>query len=231
MKKTSKGIILLLSLTLGIWMWKSRGVPHPKLLEGIPNSILTSPIWVSKQNHENSYIQTSVIVPSQNDIQSEKVETLRKLQILKEIFTSKNDNDPRLDQDLKELTPHTKQALEEKYNSLHTELRNERGTLVFLIGRNLNSKEDFDFFRKVVSEAPCLSLNDCTNSINTSDSSDDNNAVEITLNYPQIVALKSLKSYLIKNPSSPEAKSVLEEALKSKSRLVAQMASEIIKKL
>ena len=118
-----------------------------------------------------------------------------KVIILSEILQSRNDNDPRLDSELRDLTPEERRELREFYRTLEWEDRNGRGTTVFLLGRNIDSEEDLDFFVEVLSEAPCLSLRDCeTAEAEFLPSVDDHDATkEITLAYPQVVALKSLE--------------------------------------
>src|SRR5215210_5756384 len=103
-------------------------------------------------------LQVAPIHPHQVDMPKKEVTDTKaadKLEILEEIFQTKNDNDPRLDQEFNQLTPKAKEALEEKYRQLTPESRNERGTIVFLLGKNLSSEEDFKFLREVVSEKRC----------------------------------------------------------------------------
>src|SRR5207302_220894 len=85
-----------------------------------------------------------------------------KLVILDEILRSRNDNDPRLDADFNDLSAETKRRFREKYGALAPEKRNERGTVVYLLGRNINDDRDWDFLREVAGEPPCLSLSDCS---------------------------------------------------------------------
>src|SRR5208282_5341547 len=66
----------------------------------------------------------------------------RKLAVLQEILDTKNDNDPRLDSDFKTLSESEKQALQEKYLSYTPEKLNERGTLIYLLGRNIENEKD-----------------------------------------------------------------------------------------
>ena len=71
---------------------------------------------------------------------------------LEEILKSKNDNDPRLDKDLSDLSLHFHKALYSKYQSLKPEDRNGRGTLVFLVARDLKNSADIEFLQKVYEE-------------------------------------------------------------------------------
>jgi hypothetical protein len=156
-------------------------------------------------------------------------EAEKKIKILEEIFQSKNDNDPRLDQEFNQLSDADKAALEKKYTELKQESRNERGTIVFLIGKTLNSEKDFDFMKKVLSEAPCLSLSDCSRATGPSGDQESHlsDVNKITLEYPQIVAMKSIERYLSSHPPSSTLIQVLQEAGRSKSPIVSQMATSL----
>jgi len=116
---------------------------------------------------------------------------------LKEIFASKNDNDPRLDTEFRNLTSAEKELLRQQYRALPPESLNERGTIVFLIGRELRTPEDFAFLTEVGNQPVCLSLGDCTKEAQASEESmHEEAAVSVTLTYPQRVALKSLENLL-----------------------------------
>lgn len=220
------------------WAWKRPVPPRPEQNLGAADRaesgaslVHAKPIRTSQLSSRSSLSAVSAIKAAAP--LSEAAETARKIQILNEIFRTKNDNDPRLDQEFNHLSSDTKQALEQEYGSLHTESRNERGTIVFLIGRNLASREDFDFFHQVIAEPPCLSLGDCTKA-SDGEQTESSSQAEITLEYPQVVALKSLEDFLSQHltdsPGSPETKNaveLLEEAERSQIPVVSQMASSI----
>lgn len=132
------------------------------------------------------------------------VETKRQVQILGEVLMSRNDNDPRLDRELKVLAPEARERFRLTYRHMAPEARNQRGTIVFLLGRNLETPEDFAFFRDVLAEAPCLSLSDCskpasrpeTQGAHDSEHEHRETATATTLNYPSLMALKSLEREL-----------------------------------
>lgn len=111
-----------------------------------------------------------------------------KLRLLDDILVSRNDNDPRLDRDFQGLSAETKQRFRLRYRQLAPERRNERGTIVYLLGLNLGSAADWDFLREVVSEPPCLSLADCSRPGAASEMGD-----EVTLAYPALVALRQAR--------------------------------------
>jgi hypothetical protein len=154
-------------------------------------------------------------------------ESANKIQILDEILLSKNDNDPRLDHDFGNLSLETKDAFINKYNRLTLEERNERGTIVFLLGKNIQSDKDLEFFQGVILESPCLSLSDCSKTLPL-DSIHDESQQEITLVYPQLMALKSIERYLNQNPNSSSARRTLQQGMSSKSWVVRQMANDIL---
>jgi len=129
--------------------------------------------------------------------------------ILSQIFKSKNDNDPRLDTEFKNLSPGTKYLLKQKYASLPAEARNERGTIVFLLGRDLansGTASDFQFFDQVGAEPPCRSLGDCSQETNAGpEDSHEETAIGVTLSYPQQVLMHTLQDYLSRQQSEHQA--------------------------
>lgn len=116
-----------------------------------------------------------------------------KLGILEDVLRSRNDNDPRLDLDFKELSIETRRLFRRKYRSIPPERRNERGTIVYLLGMNLRTEEDWAFLRSVVSEPACLSLADCSK---TADSAAGSLGDDVTLAYPSLVALRQAQRVL-----------------------------------
>jgi hypothetical protein len=114
------------------------------------------------------------------------------------------------------------------------EARNERGTIVFLLGRNITSPEDLAFLRNVLAETPCRSLADCKKPIPPSEEPHWESGTELTLAYPQVVALKGLETYLgrkDRDPAlSPDALKLLREARGSSVVTVSRLAEEILAK-
>jgi hypothetical protein len=185
---------------------------------------------ISILNVEKNSLQDARATPP-SSTSSEKALAEKKLEILNEIFKSKNDNDPRMDQDLKNLSTVDKVVLKEKYNQLPVESRNERGTIIFLLGRNINANEDLSFLDQVFSESKCMSLENCTKTSDESNSSEHTGSTETTLAYPQIVALKALENYLAQNPQSAAGLEALKKASKSPIPLIAQMSARIAQRL
>jgi len=145
------------------------------------------------------------------------------LETLEEIFRSRNDNDPRLDRDFNSLSPEAKSLLREKYAALPRERRNERGTIVYLIGRNPSAPEDWSFLREAAAEPPCLSLADCSKS----GTAEAEHGDEVTLAYPALVALKQAQRALEAGASAAPARSVIEAGKTSKAPVVVRLASRI----
>ena len=122
----------------------------------------------------------------------------KKLKTLEQILSSRNDNDPRLDSELRALDPATRAVFRTRYLHYPKESRNERGTIVFLLGRNLEDATDLAFLRQVMAEPPCLSLGDCTRETApaTGETAHLQSTTGVTLAYPQLMALRSVRQYL-----------------------------------
>ncbi len=154
----------------------------------------TSVSTASRGENSESVVQPA-ISPSPAPTLSERDHQLVKE--LDSILASKNDNDRRLDTDFRNLTPGAKTALIQRYQQMASEARNDRGTIVFLIGRELNRPEDFHFLAQVALEQPCLSLADCKQEMHqTPEEVHEQAAISVTLAYPQHVAMKSLENLL-----------------------------------
>ncbi len=154
--------------------------------------------------------------------------------VLDEIFASRNDNDPRLDTELRHLSPEVKRELEAKYARLPGEKRNERGTIAFLIGRDLATEEDARFLKSVLEEPPCLSLADCHSAGNAPSDPHSDLGQDLTLAYPQVVAIQMLHEHTPKpdggqvSPLTQAAFDALKAGTQSKVPMVAKKASEAL---
>lgn len=137
------------------------------------------------------------------------------------ILAAHDDNDPRLDSDFNALTESDKTSLRIKYRETPPEHRNERGTIVYILGKNLKDSADWAFLRDVASEPPCLSLADCRRSAATQEPGDD-----VTLAYPSLVALKQAQRAL-ETKDSPEARAVVAAGKHSKMPAVTRLAARI----
>jgi hypothetical protein len=148
-----------------------------------------------------------------------------KAALLDEILLSRDDNDPRLDREFNALTPDEKGLFREKYRALPPESRNQRGTIVYLLGKSLSAAEDWAFLREVAGEAPCLSLADCAKP-SAAGGSGPGDAV--TLAYPALVALKQAERVLAEGGQArDEAMSVIRAAKASRVPKVTQAAARL----
>ena len=211
------------SITLYFWTRKEINL-HPKYQGPFPTP--------DKKEVAKVVPKTKVLKPVlEQHVQHEKIKLLR------EILVTKNDNDPRLDREFNNLSPITKRRFEEHYEKMDPERFNERGTIVFLLGKNLSGKEDFDFLKKVLDEPPCKSLADCKKDIRLTDSDSLHHdaASEVTLAYPQVVALKSLENFLKTAPSDKDllasAYQALDRAKNSPIPIVSRMAFDLAARL
>ncbi|MEK7233968.1 MAG: hypothetical protein AAB268_09150 [Elusimicrobiota bacterium] len=157
-------------------------------------------------------------------------QTMAKEDLLDDISRSKNDNDPRLDSGFNDLSPETKTIFRLKYRRLPHERFNERGTIVYLLGKNLASPEDWAFLRELVVEPPCLSLTDCTKEDEFAQAREKTGDA-VTLAYPALVALKQAQRVLEDAHSGGadrrEALAVIRAAKSSRAPIVVQTAVEI----
>ncbi|HNW43842.1 MAG TPA: hypothetical protein PKI19_05005 [Elusimicrobiales bacterium] len=154
-------------------------------------------------------------------------EAAARLAVLEEILSSKNDNDPRLDSAFNDLSPQAKRLFIQKYRQLPAESRNERGTVVYLLGRNLKTAEDWQFMQAVVGEPPCLSLENCSRAMKA-EPGHVNTGVEVTLAYPAIMALKRAERVLQAGTGDAgQALQLISAARNSRSKAVSSMAAEL----
>lgn len=172
-----------------------------------------------------SPIAEEVVVPAENqklpasvprEVSKYSASTLKKISTLKEILASKNDNDPRMDTEFKNLSDEEKDALVGMYQDTKPENLNDKGTIAFLIGRDMTRPEDAEFLKNILSEEPCLSLENCGITNGQSDPHMDS-VNNVTLNYPQVVALNRIKAYVeTHNPqnSNPSILNNLMDAIK-----------------
>ncbi|MBI2386568.1 MAG: hypothetical protein HYV14_11200 [Elusimicrobia bacterium] len=140
--------------------------------------------------------------------------------VLDEILASRDDNDPRLDRDFLGLPDGTKRRFRDKYRALPRERLNERGTIVYLLGRNLTAPEDWAFLREVAAEPPCLSLADCARPSAEPGAAGD----DVTLAYPALVAVRQAARAAREGGSKEGARLVLDAARGSRAAAVTRLA-------
>ena len=141
-------------------------------------------------------VKTTAVAQSRETLSTEEK---RKLDLLREVIKSGKDNDPRVDTELKGLTPALKNAVKNEYQKLPAEHRNGRGFIAFLIGRSISEPGDVEFLANIVQEEPCLSFKDCSSKGPIYQEAEEH-STQVTLNYPQIVATRMLKQNLKKAP-------------------------------
>jgi hypothetical protein len=147
--------------------------------------------------------------------------------LLDEILASHDDNDPRLDSAFNALSAADKAAFREKYRALPREQRNQRGTVVYLLGKNLSTPEDWAFMAAVAGEPPCLSLADCAKPSATAPELGD----AVTLAYPSLVALKQAERALKEGRDEKDARAVVAAGRASGMRAVSRLAGRIAAEL
>lgn len=171
------------------------------------------------------------------------------LQILDEVLASKNDNDPRLDSELRILGDIARKEFREVYDKLAKESLNERGTVVFLLGRNLAGEGDFRFIQNVLKEPACKSLANCTagsaqagapqlgrqpSDTSTSDrahsaahAAHEAGVDEVTLVYPQLMALRMIGRLIAAHEVTTKNRAWVEETLRvARESPIARVAAE-----
>jgi hypothetical protein len=175
--------------------------------------------------------QQAPVSPAEQTPDSEFSSLDRKqAETLQSILASHNDNDMRLDTELKVLSPGAKKLFRQKYDQINAEKRNQRGTVVYLLGRNLTQPSDIAFMAKVLAEPPCRSMQSCTSDPPHSGDPEADLGIEVTLAYPQIRALLSLETVLAsgsENPLYEQAMETVHKATQSPVAKVANMARAI----
>lgn len=162
-------------------------------------------------------VKNEKMVQAQNDLTKNlSPEEKKQFEIFTQIMLSKNDNDPRLDKDLRHLSPSLKKALESQYALLPDEKRNEKGLVVFLVARDVATADDVQFLESVYQESPCLSLANCQ--VRGPDDPHFSGMNEVSLVYPQVAGLFQLDSQLQARPellNDPNFKNQLRTMLRS----------------
>lgn len=218
-------VLLLITVKLLRQSWSADKAPAP--------STQTSSQTTTVPTDTAKPVTTATAAADSSLAQAADPKAHEQLTALEEILQSHNDNDPRMDRDLMILSEPAKALFRQKYRQLAAEKRNDRGTIVFLLGRNLTTTADFDFLNEVMSEAPCLSLSDCskteTGGMNR-DSDEHQGGFTTALAYPQLVTLHSLEGYLQKSAQgalNDKARDIVAQAKHSTIPEVSKMADAI----
>ncbi len=222
-------IVGILGIAFGLWKG-SKDLPSavPEVFSASPSptaesqTVVAAAVTAAASSNEAAALNTALNATEQ-----------RQLAILNEILISKNDNDPRMDSDLRVLSPALKSALQKQYLKSAAEKRNERGTIVFLLGRNLDQESDLNFMKQVLMEPPCLSLSDCSKVTEAShgEQAHLDGINELTANYPQLMAIRQLKQTLENGKLTSQITELLQEATHSPNRRVAESAAEVLAEL
>lgn len=215
----------VLAVSGAVWLFSSEKRAEVAPLLSTGNSSMTeltqaqpSPLASSRP------LAVEAVNPSPQDIQH--------LKVLDEILATKNDNDPRMDTELRGLSPTSKRMMEDRYRSLAPEKRNERGTVAFLVGREISSADDVAFMEGILSESPCLSLGDCSREDKNMDDEHlhPETGLAVSLAYPQMVALHSIESQIEQAEKGArlsylnDVRRVVDQATRSQIPLVADKA-------
>lgn len=141
-----------------------------------------------------SPLQTALSVIKNSAEQGAKA--LDQVTALQGLLAAQNDNDPAYDTEMRNISDESKTAMQNVYRSMAREKRSERGTIVFLLGREIKSESDLKFMEEVLNESPCLSLSNCDQDAGGSAHTDGASGTETTLIYPQIMAIRSIGNFL-----------------------------------
>jgi len=202
MKANPKGFILGAVTILGLAGWiilrpgffhSSESALLPKVdspIEGFGNSGQ----GLSSEGGVNAATSPAIHPEGTSSASGLDASDQRKVAVLTEILTSKNDNDPRIDTELRDFSPAAKAAIQKKYAELEPEKRNARGTMVFLLGREIKDPGELSFFKSVLQEKPCLSLENCEKAPGGHSGEEEHlEAInETTASYPQLLAVRAL---------------------------------------
>lgn len=238
----SKSVVasaILVVLIAGAFWWKHREAPSVSsegsdAASDVKSDVAGGAPALSASNAPAvSAAAGAPLAPLAND-PSITPEDRKKDALLETILKSRNDNDPRLDTELRELGAGARKLMRARYSALAPESRNERGTIVFLVGRALKSESDLEFMAEVLAEPPCRSLGDCSRDVSEAPAAEDLHheaGNEVTLAYPQLTALKALERNLAENtrdwPLRASALAKVREAEKSPIARVSALAREI----
>lgn len=177
-----------------------------------------SEVDFSKSNHPEAASAPVIAEHPKLDLQTpqgfSEAET-KQWTVFQEVVNSRDDNDPRIDQELRNLSPRMHENLRKTYQQLPMESRNSRGLIAFLIARDLQSVQDAEFLKGIYEEEPCRSMSDCTKAEASDPHADATN--QTSLNYPQLAGLYQLEQRLEKNPeilNNPEMRQEISALLR-----------------
>jgi hypothetical protein len=231
-------LVTLLILGFGVVLF---GPPRSVSEDSSPVAVSSSPVSISvvtpsetRRTGTEATVEAQIPVESPRSAPALSPSDQKKFLVLREILDSKNDNDPRIDTELKGLSSGLKRALVASYLDQPKEKLNERGTIVFLIGREIASPPDVDFLKGVLLEKPCMSISDCSRAPAPHAGEDDHREMvnDTTIRYPQLMAIQALKDRFQALKEAPKGqeellrqiRSALEEATRSPDPRIAEEA-------
>jgi hypothetical protein len=148
-----------------------------------------------------------------------------KVAVLNQVLADQTDNDSRVDHELSKLNQKDRLDFRDKYRSLRAESLRDRGLIVYLLGRNIETQGDLDFMKEVLNERNCLSLENCAVTDQKTLSAPE---MASHLAFPKLMAIAALKAKLEARPSNKmrEAiESILQGARASMNPLIVKAAS------
>ncbi len=229
MKKLNLFFVLILCLSVAGFMLMKDRPAHTPAENNTENQNTVEDTPARATSSESPAVPLSKPDGKPEAKTAEKTE--EKIAVLDQIIHSGNDNDPRLDQVFKNLNDGDKRAFEKQYAEHKREELNARGTIVYLLGKNIADLNDLSFLENVTREKPCSTITNCDDAYH-SDASDHSGVNDITLAYPQIMALKSLEKFIQSEPNDGDLKQtayqILADAAKSDHEKVKDFALGIL---
>jgi len=233
-KKLFLGLLLGALLFAGLFFVKGRKATPEKISQLKPSQLdFTQGNQIQEAKPVGPAVKTE-IPQKVEQVGSLAGEDQKKWKSFIEILRSKNDNDPRIDQELKDLSPEMHLKLREAYQTLPKEDRNGRGLVAFLISRDLKTVEDAEFLKTIYQESPCLGFQNCETEMQEEPHLSSIN--QTSLNYPQVAGLYQLErrlgsqADLLKDPEMrKQISEILREARQFPADSVQKKAEKIQK--
>lgn len=147
-----------------------------------------------------------------------------KAAVLNQVLVDQMDNDSRVDRELSKLNQKDRMDFRDKYRSLKPESLKNRGLIVYLLGRNIETQGDLEFLKEVLNERNCLSLENCAV---TDGKTLGEPSLATHLVFPKLMALAALKAKLKVSQSArmrESIESILQNARSSMNPLIVKAA-------
>lgn len=131
--------------------------------------------------------------PIQGFVTNPNSQVSAKVAVLNQVLADQSHNDVRVDQELSKLNQKERLDFRQKYRSLRPEALKDRGLIVYLLGRNIETQGDLEFLKEVLNERGCLSLNNCAITDQETLSQPE---IASHLAFPKLMAIAALKGKL-----------------------------------